>query len=159
MSIRLSVVCCLLTLAAAVSALEVGDAMASCTALRAAASAESLRGRVLLIDFWASWCPPCRRLMPFLNGLQANYSDQGLSVIAVNVDEVRADAEGFLRRVSISYPNVYDPQGECPARFGVRGMPSTFLIDRHGIVRDVHIGFRNRNRESMRAAVLALLNE
>ncbi len=135
-----------------------GDALPDCVALDAAQHA-AFAGRVTVVDFWASWCPPCRKLMPLLEELRVSRAAAGLAIVAINVDETRADAERLLQRTPVGYPVAFDPAGDCPARFGVPGMPTTYLVDRAGIVRYVHEGFREGDRAALVADVDALLAE
>ncbi len=114
-------------------------------------------GKAVVVDFWASWCPPCRKALPFLDTLYAEHAAQGLTVIAVNVDEERADADAFLARRSLALPLVFDGRGECPQAFDVQAMPSTYLVDRRGVVRGVRHGFREAEREEIRRQIAALL--
>ncbi|MEQ8659741.1 MAG: TlpA disulfide reductase family protein [Gammaproteobacteria bacterium] len=124
-----------------------------------AAGFAAYAGRVLMVDFWASWCPPCRRAMPWLNTLYAELREDGLTVLAINVDEERDAAREFLDRVPVDYPVVFDPAGNCPARFALEAMPSTYFLDRAGRIRYVHQGFRDRDRDTLRALALELLGE
>jgi len=140
------------------NAVAPGEPMPVCAALTAVAT-PAWQGQVLVVDFWASWCPPCRKMMPFLDELHAARGHDGLAIVAVNVDEHRADATRFLERVSVRYPIAYDAAGECPASFDVQAMPSTYLVDRRGVVRHVHHGFRQADRAALSAAVDALLQE
>ncbi|MGE3772077.1 MAG: TlpA family protein disulfide reductase [Gammaproteobacteria bacterium] len=135
-----------------------GDPVPACAALDEARRA-AYAGRVTVIDFWASWCPPCRKLMPLLDELRAARAADGLAVVAINVDEKRKDAEHFLARVAVRYPVVFDPAGHCPAVFGVPGMPTTYLVDRRGIVRHVHSGFREDDAQALVTDIDALLAE
>lgn len=135
-----------------------GDPVPACAALDEAQRA-AYAGRVTVIDFWASWCPPCRKLMPLLDELRSARAADGLAVVAINVDEQRRDAERFLSRVAVGYPVVFDPAGHCPAAFGVPGMPTTYLVDRRGIVRRVHSGFRERDAQALVTAIDTLLAE
>lgn len=116
-------------------------------------------GQVLIVDFWASWCTPCRKLMPLLDDMSSERKKDGLRVVAVNVDETREDAERFLARRPVGYPVVFDPQGRCAGAFGLTGMPSTYLVDRAGRVRHVHVGYREQDRAALLAAIEALLDE
>lgn len=102
----------------------------------------ALKGRVVYLDFWASWCAPCLKSFPFMNHLQQALGPQGLTVIAVNVDRDRADAERFLREHPAQFRLAFDPQGSLPERFEVHGMPTSFVIDRAGVVQVRHEGFR-----------------
>lgn len=100
-----------------------------------------LRGRVVYLDFWASWCAPCRQSFPWMDSLQQTYAAQGLSVLAIDVDHDRADAERFLEEFHPHFDVRFDPQGAWAQQFKVTGMPTSLIIDRHGVVRFTHIGF------------------
>ncbi|HTO49624.1 MAG TPA: TlpA disulfide reductase family protein [Burkholderiales bacterium] len=115
--------------------------------------------KVLYVDFWASWCGPCVRAFPFLNALDREFRDRGLQVVGINVDERADDALAFLRRYRANFPVAKDSGGACPRAFGVVGMPASYLIDRRGIVREVHIGFRDGEAAQRRAQVERLLAE
>jgi thiol-disulfide isomerase/thioredoxin len=116
-----------------------------------------LRGKVVYVDFWASWCTPCRRSFPWMNDLQARYGDAGLAIVGVNVDKRRGDAERFLADVPAAFTVAYDDRGDTPARYGVKGMPSSYLIDRHGSVVAVEEGFHDERRAVLEAAIRAAL--
>lgn len=120
---------------------------------------ESLRGKVVYVDFWASWCGPCRVSFPQLEQLRVELGPQGFEVLAINVDEVEQDALGFLQDVPVTYPVVRDAQGTTPQTFGILGMPTGYLIDRQGVVRDIHQGFRKSDGEKLRTAIVKLLGE
>ena len=90
------------------------------------------RGKVVVLDFWASWCKPCRQSIPWLNEMKSRYANEGLVVIGVNVDAKHADAERFMRTVPIDFDVVFDPQGELARRYQLKGMPSSFVFDRAG---------------------------
>jgi cytochrome c biogenesis protein CcmG/thiol:disulfide interchange protein DsbE len=115
------------------------------------------KGRVVYLDFWASWCAPCRDSFPWMNRMQGEFTREGLVVIAVNVDHEHADAERFLRRHTAQFRIVYDPDGLLPEKFGVRGMPTSFLIDRNGHVQSRHEGFLLRERDTLEQQIRALL--
>lgn len=118
-----------------------------------------LRGKVVYLDFWASWCAPCRESFPFMNELQAQYADQGLVVVAVNLDKDRKLVEQFLARYPAHFTVAYDESGKTAASFSVKGMPSTYLIDRNGEIRLSHVGFREKDRAELRAQVRQLLDD
>jgi len=120
---------------------------------------ESLRGQVVYLDFWASWCVPCRQSFPWMRAMQQSYQRQGLTVIAVNLDHERSDAEQFLRRYQPGFAVQFDSEGTLAERFQVAGMPTSVLIDRHGVARFRHIGFRAVDRERYEQEVRALLAE
>ncbi len=117
------------------------------------------RGKVLLIDFWATWCPPCRKSMPFLNSVRNQRLRGGFEVIAINVDEDRGEAEKFLQAIAVDYQIAFDPAGECPRIFGLKAMPSSYLVDRQGTVRLIHQGYRDSDQDRIREQIDALLAE
>lgn len=128
-----------------------------------AQTAESLdlaqyRGKVVLVDFWASWCEPCRHSFPWLNQMQAKYADR-LVVIGVNVDLDRAEATRFLARIPARFQVIYDPQGELASQYQVMGMPSSFVFDTSGTLVDTHIGFRKALRGEREAQLRKLLTQ
>lgn len=136
----------------------------ACFALTAAAAdaadplgLASLRGKVVLVDFWASWCEPCRQSFPWLNAMQAKYADRGLVVIGVNVDRDRTDADRFLHDVPAEFRIVYDPTGVLASRYDLPGMPVSYVIGPQGDIVGHHIGFRNALRDQREAELQKLL--
>lgn len=117
------------------------------------------KGKVVYVDFWASWCPPCARSFPFMNEMERQFGGKGLVVLAINVDEDLEDAKAFLAKYSANFNLAADTSGQCPQQFGVQAMPSSYLVDAKGVVRHVHIGFRAGETEELRTAVEQLLNE
>ncbi len=115
-------------------------------------------GKVLYLDFWASWCGPCRISLPTMDKLYREFNDQGFEVVAVNVDKNLNDAKRFLKQHPVSYYLVTD-DGSLPRRYGVKGMPTAYLIDRQGRVRRIHEGFRPGDEQSLRLQIEYLLNE
>jgi cytochrome c biogenesis protein CcmG, thiol:disulfide interchange protein DsbE len=116
-----------------------------------------LRGKVVLVDFWASWCEPCRHSFPWLNAMQAKYAARGLVVIGVNVDRERADADRFLRDVPAEFRIVYDPTGALASHYDLPGMPVSYVIGPKGEVIGRHIGFRNALRDERETELQKLL--
>jgi cytochrome c biogenesis protein CcmG/thiol:disulfide interchange protein DsbE len=104
-------------------------------------SLDSLRGRVVYVDFWASWCDPCRRSFPWLNALNERYSARGLTIVAVNLDKDRHAADAFLKKFPASFPVAFDPAGKTAEAYGVSAMPSSFLIGPTGTLLSSHSGF------------------
>lgn len=100
-----------------------------------------LRGKVVYVDFWASWCGPCRQSFPWMNDMHERYGDNGLVVVGVNLDEERGDALRFLRQVPASFPIVFHPEGNLPDAYGVQAMPSSYLVDRQGRIVHRELGF------------------
>lgn len=116
-------------------------------------------GRVVLVDFWASWCPTCEQSFSFLNALARDYRDAGLEVLAVNLDTDRRDALDFLAGRRIEFELAHDASGRCPRRFGLPGMPTAYLIDRGGRVRAVNRGFRKGEMQVLRQQIEGLLGK
>jgi thiol-disulfide isomerase/thioredoxin len=119
---------------------------------------EAYRGRIVWVDFWASWCTPCRRSFPWLNEVMTKYADRGLVVVGVNVDAERELADQFLREVPARFPIVYDPDGTLAMQYEVLGMPSSFLIGRDGEVISSHVGFRREERANYEASIVEALS-
>jgi cytochrome c biogenesis protein CcmG/thiol:disulfide interchange protein DsbE len=105
---------------------------------------DSLRGRVVYVDFWASWCEPCRRSFPWLADLHARYAKKGLVVVAIDLDQERTAADRFLSKYPAPFLVGFDPQGKTAEAFHVDAMPSSFLIDRQGRVLERHAGFDSK---------------
>ncbi|WP_045226295.1 TlpA family protein disulfide reductase [Methyloterricola oryzae] len=117
------------------------------------------RGKVVLLDFWASWCGPCAQSMPFLDELQKQLGPKGLQVLAVNLDDNRQDAESFLSKHPVQIDVMSDGAGACPGRFGVEIMPSSYLIDRKGNIRHIQLGFHKDEGPKIRQSIEKLLAE
>ncbi len=120
---------------------------------------DSYKGKVVYLDFWASWCAPCRHSFPWMDGMQRAYSNRGLVVVGVNLDQEHELAERFLREMGPHFRIVFDPQGAIAEAFKVSGLPASFVIDRHGNVRFKHLGFREGDQPALDAQVSALLEE
>lgn len=100
-----------------------------------------LRGKTVYLDFWASWCGPCRQSFPWMNEMQARYRDKGLKVLGINVDKRASDAAKFLEKTPAQFDIAYDAAGSAPRAYGVKAMPSSVLIGPDGKVLAVHRGF------------------
>jgi len=141
-----------------------GAAIAATVSAASPAGAESFdlarhRGHVVIVDFWASWCKPCRQSIPWLNSMRERYGASGLTIIGVNVDAERADADRFLRDVPIEFEIVFDPKGDLAKEFKVQGMPSSYVFDRTGKMVDTHLGFRDAKKNEHEVALRNLLNQ
>jgi thiol-disulfide isomerase/thioredoxin len=119
----------------------------------------SLKGQVVYVDFWASWCKPCRASFPWMNEMQAKYADKGLKIIAINLDEDSRNAKQFLDLLPASFKVVYDPQGNIASQYELVGMPSSYLIDKSGKLRASHQGFFTSKVEVYENEILQLLSE
>jgi thiol-disulfide isomerase/thioredoxin len=117
-----------------------------------------LRGKVVYLDFWASWCGPCRQSFPWMNEMQARYGSKGLTVVAINLDAKPADAQAFLAEVPASFTVGFDRQGDIPRSYEIKGMPSSVLVGRDGKVIQVHAGFRSDERQVLEDAIAAALS-
>ncbi|MEE3319677.1 MAG: TlpA disulfide reductase family protein [Pseudomonadota bacterium] len=113
--------------------------------------------KVIYVDFWASWCGPCRRSFPWLNHMQAKYGDKGFTVIGVNVDPERDDAQRFLHKYPATFPLVYDPDGELATRYALQGMPSSVLLNADGKELSRHIGFSGKHKGEYEQEIVQLL--
>ena len=118
---------------------------------------DKLRGQVVYVDFWASWCGPCKRSFPWMNELAQRYGASGLTVLAINVDKKREDADRFLASMPAQFTVVYDATGSTPAAWAVKGMPSSYLIDRSGRVVLVEQGFRDEQKAGVENRIRELL--
>jgi cytochrome c biogenesis protein CcmG, thiol:disulfide interchange protein DsbE len=117
------------------------------------------RGQVVLVDFWASWCAPCRQSFPELNRLSAEFRARGFRVVAVNVDGQRKDADAFLAGRPRTIDVVFDPAGVSPKAFALQGMPASFLIGRDGNIRFEHVGYNDKVLAAYRREIAQLLAE
>lgn len=115
------------------------------------------KAKLTYVDFWASWCGPCRQSFPWMNRMQAKYGPQGLRIVAVNLDANRADAQSFLKDVPASMTLAFDPKGESARRVGVRAMPSSVLLGPDGRVLMQHAGFRAEDPAELEARIAAAL--
>ena len=102
---------------------------------------DALKGKVVIVDFWASWCGPCKESFPAMNDLQKKYADKGLVIIAVNEDEEKSDMQDFLKANTAGFTVVRDAKQKLVAVAGIQTMPSSFVLDDTGKVRFTHTGF------------------
>lgn len=118
-----------------------------------------LSGKVVYLDFWASWCKPCRKSFPWMNDMQQKYANSGLQIIAINLDTERDLAQTFLSKVPTNIPVIYDPQGKIASDYKLLGMPSSYFIDKKGRLRISHKGFFSDKTPQYEQQLLLLLNE
>jgi thiol-disulfide isomerase/thioredoxin len=116
-----------------------------------------LQGKVVYVDFWASWCGPCRQSFPWMNDMQAKYGAKGLQIVGVNVDAKSDDARQFLTATPARFAIAFDPQGATPRSYGIKGMPSSVLIGPDGKVLLEHSGFREADRAELESKIQSAL--
>lgn len=115
------------------------------------------QGKVVYVDFWASWCGPCKRSFPKLEALRTKYKDKGFEIVAINMDENIDDAHDFLKQFSVSFPIVRDASGAVAEQYKVKGMPSGYVIDQSGRVNYIAEGFDNDDEKAIEEMVDALI--
>lgn len=120
---------------------------------------QQFQGKVMYVDFWASWCGPCAKSFPFLNEINGKFQDRGLKIIGVNLDENPSDAQAFLAKYPASFTVVADAGEQCAQTFAVKAMPSSYIIDKKGIIRHVQLGFRTGEAKELEALLEQLLAE
>ncbi len=120
---------------------------------------QALRGKVVYLDFWASWCAPCKRSFPWMGALQSRFGPAGLQVVAVNLDEKQADAELFLAATPAQFLVAYDPSGASARQYAIKGMPSSVLIGRDGTILQRHMGFTKETPALLEAQIEQALKQ
>jgi thiol-disulfide isomerase/thioredoxin len=118
---------------------------------------EALKGKVVYLDFWASWCKPCVKSFPWMKKMKSKYKDQGFEVLAVNLDNEKKLGEDFAKKMQVNFLIGFDPEGDTASRYKLRGMPSSFLIGRDGKIYATHIGFRDEDKPKIEQAIKQLL--
>jgi cytochrome c biogenesis protein CcmG, thiol:disulfide interchange protein DsbE len=116
-----------------------------------------LRGKLTYLDFWASWCGPCKKSFPWMSEMQARYGSRGFQVIAINLDKKREDADRFLAETPAGFKVAFDGKGDSARQFAIKGMPSSVLIGPDGRLMAVHNGFRDEDRKDLEARIAAAL--
>lgn len=150
-----------LLISSAAAALEAGDRAPdfSAPALdgKGNVSLAQYRGKVVYLDFWASWCAPCLKAIPEIEAMRKELAGEDFQVVAVNLDQQTKKALRFLEKNPIGYPSASDPKGRLPKQFGVDTMPTSYLIDGEGVIRHVHRGFQRGDGAKLRAEIRKLL--
>ena len=122
-------------------------------------SLADLKGQVVMINFWASWCGPCRQEFPALDQIYAKYKPMGFTLVAINVESEKSDAEKFLSRTPASFPILFDPDNKVSSQYGVSAMPTTILVDRQGRVRWLHRAYKPGDEAEYIEQIRAALRE
>jgi len=117
------------------------------------------RGQVVLLNFWASWCGPCRQEMPILDEIHNRYKSLGFTVLGVNLDAKSKKAIGYLKDTPVTFPVLLDPKGDVSSEYGVQAMPSTVIIDKDGKVRFLHQGYKSGYEDDYKKQIKSLLRE
>ena len=125
--------------------------------LASAAKLSEIKGKLVYVDFWASWCGPCKQSFPWMNEMQRKYGERGLRIVAINVDAKRADADRFLAANAADFLLAFDGKGESAKRLAVKAMPTSVLVGADGKVLYVHRGFRLEERAELEARLAAVL--
>lgn len=142
------------------AAVKEGESMPKLASLLPGTTVPSTSGKVVLVDFWASWCGPCKQSFPVLNKLHNQYSSKGLVVIGIGVDDDPAKFKSFTDKMKSSFPVVHDSAHKAAASFGPSTMPTSYLVDRKGVIRHIHTGFKAGKTEAeYTAEIEALLAE
>lgn len=117
-----------------------------------------LKGKVVYLDFWASWCDPCRKSFPWMNEMVSRYNSNEFTVIAVNLDTSRKEADLFLKKVPANFTIAYDPKGKVAEQYQLKAMPSSYLIDKKGNLALVHKGYREGDVLKIENKIKTLIN-
>jgi thiol-disulfide isomerase/thioredoxin len=134
-----------------------GECAPAAVAPGALPAAVGAAGKVVWLDFWASWCTPCRHSFPWMNAMQHKYGKDGFTIVAVNLDQDRAAADAFLAATPAQFTLQFDPAGALARQFDVEAMPSSYLLDRTGRIVVRHLGFKESKEPEYEAAIRAAL--
>lgn len=142
-------------------ALDVGDRAAAFAAPaldgKGTVELSKFRGKIVYLDFWASWCAPCLTAIPEIEKMRGEFPSEHFQIVAVNLDQKTKKALRFLKKHPVGYPSASDPKGTLPGQYGVETMPTSYLIDREGVIRYVHRGFKRGDGSKLRHEIRALL--
>ncbi|PKG55405.1 TlpA family protein disulfide reductase [Shewanella sp. Choline-02u-19] len=122
-------------------------------------SLNEFKGKVVYLDFWASWCGPCRKSFPWMNAMHQKYQQQGLAIVAINLDENKALAKKFLSKLPADFHIRFDPQADVASKFDLQGMPSSYIFNRQGELVQMHLGFFEEKSADYENEIIELLKE
>jgi cytochrome c biogenesis protein CcmG/thiol:disulfide interchange protein DsbE len=122
-----------------------------------AVSLDSLQGKVVYVDFWASWCGPCRQSFPWMKTMYDRYGSKGLVIVAINLDKDRGAAEGFLQKFPAPFTIAFDPSGKTAKEYKVWGMPTSYVVSKTGALVSTHAGFDPKRAAAVESEIAALL--
>jgi cytochrome c biogenesis protein CcmG, thiol:disulfide interchange protein DsbE len=117
------------------------------------------KGKTVYLDFWASWCGPCKQSFPWMNDMHAKYASQGFAVVGINVDAKQSDATSFLEQTPAKFDVAFDARGSSPRSYGIKGMPSSVLIGPDGKVLAIHAGFKDEERGPLEEKIKSALKK
>lgn len=117
------------------------------------------KGNVVYLDFWSSWCGPCRKSFPWMNELQNKYQQQGLTILSINLDHDRKLATQFLTKTPADFAIIYDPKGLVARKFKLKGMPSSFIFNRKGNLVSAHTGFNQQKSLAYEQEIIEFLSK
>ncbi len=122
-------------------------------------SLSKYKGQVVMLNFWASWCGPCKTEMPLLENIYKKYNRMGFTLIGVNVEPDSKDADAWLKQTPVSFPVIYDKDSKVSKLYDVSGMPSTVIIDRKGNIRVLHRGYKPGDENEYLDSIRTLVRE
>lgn len=117
------------------------------------------KGKVVYIDFWASWCVPCRKSFPWMEKMRQQYEQKGLKIITINIDSQRSNADNFLAKYPNALEVIYDPKGDIAKQFALKGMPNSFVINKSGQLVSSHVGFNKEKQKKYQKELISLLQD
>ena len=120
-------------------------------------SLKGLSGKVTIVDFWATWCGPCKKSFPKLEALNAKYASNGLEVVGISEDDDNSGIRAFQKGLGATFPVVWDASKSIASKWQPKSMPSTFILDRHGTIRYVHLGYHDHEEAAIEREVQSLL--
>jgi peroxiredoxin len=161
MAILLGQLAILLTTSLPATALDAGDRApdfdAPALSGEGSVGLSEFRGKIVYLDFWASWCAPCLKAIPEIEKIRSEFPSASFQILAVNLDRKKKKALRFLEKHPIGYPSASDPTGRLPDQFGLETMPTSYLIDAEGVIRYVHRGFKSGDGSTLRHEIRKLL--